>query len=184
MLFPINCCVIQFSGEISCNIKLQFCAYPTGQATSARRLWERVRRRSSSRYPTLRISRRWQDWWLRRRGLTHARSAARRSWWSITCRRTCGYTPASGRTSVPSVVRALRSNTASARISCYTQQTGRTSVLSATSHSRSNTTWYVDVFYFLRLDYGTVDSQLSKLIRTKTTLDTVKFRYFRSLNDK
>lgn len=168
LLFPNNFCVIHFSGVISCNIKF---AYPTGQVTSARRLWERVRRRS--RYPTLRISRRW---WLRRRGLTHARSAARRSWWSITCRRTCGYTPASGHTSVPSVVRALRSNTASARTSCYTQQTGRTSVLSVTSPSRSNTTWYVD--------YGTVDSQLSKLIRTKTTLDMVKFRYFRGLNDK
>lgn len=127
---------------------IQFCAYPTGQVTSARRLWERVRHRSRSRYPTLRISHRW----LRRLDLTHARSAARRSWWSITCRRTCGYTPASGRTSVPSVVRALRSNTASARTSCYTQQTGRTSVLSATSPSRSNTTWYVDSFYFSRLD--------------------------------
>lgn len=147
LLFPINFCVIHFSGVISCNIKLQFCAYPTGQVTSARRLWERVRRRSSSRYPTLRISHRW----LRRLDLTHARSAARRSWWSITCRRTCGYTPVSGRTSVPSVVRALRSNTASARTSCYTQQTGRTSVLSATSPSRSNTTWYVDSFYFSRL---------------------------------
>lgn len=152
LLFPINFLCYTFSGVISYNVKLQFCAYPTGQVTSARRLWVRVRRHSSSRYPTLRISRRWQDWWLRRRGLTHARSAARRSWWSITCRRTCGYTPASGRTSVPSVVRALRSNTASARTSCYTQQTGRTSVLSAISPSRSNTTWYVDIFYFSRLD--------------------------------